>query len=344
MQVLPDLESGGVERGTLEVGAFLSGEGHRSLVVSSGGRMVPRLVREGTRHVRLPVGEKGPGVLRAFSPLRDLILEEKVDILHLRSRVPAWLALAVVRTLPPWKRPRVVTTFHGFYSSKHFSSVMVRGERVIAISRFIADLVRRTYHPPGARIRVIHRGYDAAVFDPARVSPARVESLKRQWGLPPDPGPVILLVGRITRWKGQARFLDALAGIRDLPWTAVLAGDPAENPDFAAYLKFKAARLGLADRVLFPGLCEDVPAAFLASDLAVSASTRPEAFGRVSVEAQAMGRPVAATSCAFPKLALKLRPGSRSFGAGTAYPPPARATIAFRLARTACGFSCWAAA
>ncbi|MBW1987945.1 MAG: glycosyltransferase family 4 protein [Deltaproteobacteria bacterium] len=296
IQMVPGLDSGGVERGTLEIGAYLASRGHRSIVVSSGGRLVPELVVGGSRHVRMPVEDHGPRALRAFSPLRDLVLTEKPDILHLRSRMPAWVAMAVLGSLPAPTRPRVVTTFHGLYSPHPGSAVMARGERVIAISRFIYRHVRERYRVPPERLVIIPRGYDPEKFDPAAVEHSRVEALQRKWGVDPEAGPVLIMCGRITPIKGWEVFLDALSLIREFPYTAVCVGDKRDNPDYAARLQARVEELGLSGRVVFPGHCPDMPAAFAAADIAVSASVHPEAFGRVAVEAQAMGLPVAATA------------------------------------------------
>ena len=297
VQMLPDLISGGVERGTLEMGRYLSEQGHRSIVVSAGGRMVSQLEREKSRHVAWKVGRKTPVCLQYLLPLRRLLLRERVDILHLRSRLPAWVGYLAWRSLPAGRRPRLVTTFHGFYSVNAYSAVMTKGERVIAISRAVAEHIARHYQVAANRIEVIYRGFDAETFAPEYVTASRVEALRNTWGLQETTGPLIMLPGRLTRLKGHDIFIDSLAAIRELPWAAVCVGDKQENPGLVAELLQRAVRRGIAGRIGFVGHCDDMPAALKLADVVVSAtSTHAEAFGRVAVEAQAMGKAVIASA------------------------------------------------
>lgn len=302
LQVLPELNSGGVERGTLELSAHLAAHGHRSLVVSGGGRLVAQLEAEGGRHIAMPIDRKSPASLLWIPALRRLLQREKVDILHLRSRMPAWIAYLAWKSLPASRRPRLVTTFHGFYSINRYSAIMAKGERVIAVSRAIADHIREHYPVAAKRIKVIHRGVDIKKFTPAAVGSQRLTDLRRQWRLPePEPGwqhhPVVMLPGRISRWKGHDVFLQSLAQIKDLPWLALCVGDTSENPGYGDQLLRLSKELDLDRRVKFVGHCADMPAALLLADLVVSpASTEAEAFGRVAVEAAAMGKPVIASA------------------------------------------------
>lgn len=296
IQLLPEMDTGGVEETTLEFSSWLAGHGHRSIVVSGGGRLVPRLEQAGVRHVSLPVGEKGPRLLASFAPLRRLIIESGADILHLRSRVPAWLGLAVVKSLPERLRPKVVTTFHGTYSVHYFSGIMARGERVTAESRFIFRHAADNYGIRPPKLRLIPAGYDERRFFPGAASKERLGALSAAWGLKGDSGPVILLPARITPWKGHRFFIAALSRMKHLPFTAVCVGDPAENQAYAEELYKMAKETGLSGRVIFPGRCADMPAAYSLCSVAVSTSLEPESFGRVAIEAQAVGRPVVATA------------------------------------------------
>ncbi|MBU0485943.1 MAG: glycosyltransferase family 4 protein [Proteobacteria bacterium] len=297
VQMLPDLHSGGVERGTLELGSYLSQRGHRSIVISNGGRLVPRLEQEGSSHLCWPVGKKSPATFKYLLPLRKFLLEQKVDILHLRSRVPAWLGYLAWLSIPPAKRPTLITTFHGFYSINKYSAIMTKGERVIAISRTIAQHIKENYHIQAEKIVTIHRGVDIDAFDPAKVSEERLTILQKQWRISGNPTPIIMLPGRISPWKGHDILIQALAELKDLAWTAVFIGDPAGNPRLTDNLKEMLQKYHLTRRVKFVGHCDDMPAAYLLADLVVSAaSTEPEAFGRVSVEAAAMGKPVIASA------------------------------------------------
>ncbi len=297
VQVLPELESGGVERGTLEMGRCLAGQGHTSLVISQGGQMVAELENRGSRHLRMNwIGEKSPRCLLHLPALRRLFVSRRVDIVHLRSRLPAWVALMAVKSLPPDRRPAVVTTFHGYYSVNAYSAVMTRGQKVIAISRGIADHLRKVYGVARSRIRIIHRGIDENLFSPAGISDNRL-ARARAWMGVDDTRPLILLPGRVTFVKGHDLLLKALAGLKDLQWRAVFLGHRDTASRYCRELESLRLRLGLSERVVFAPPFDDMPAAHAASTVVVSAtSARPEAFGRVVVEAQAMGKPVVASA------------------------------------------------
>jgi glycosyltransferase involved in cell wall biosynthesis len=296
VQMLPELITGGVERGTLETGAFFAKKGHRSIVVSNGGPMVKALEKNGTQHITLPVGEKNPGALFCIPRLRQLFVKQKVDILHLRSRMPAWVGLLAAKSIPAATRPRIVTTFHGFYSVNRYSAVMTKGERIIAVSKLIQDHICQQYGVCGNHVKVIHRGFDASCFDPLLVDKKKVSDLRAKWGIDEKKGPVLMLPARFTELKGHRLFLSALEKIKHLSWTAVLVGDMNEKSEYAARLQKEAVEKGLKDRVVFAGHCNDMAAAFTLCDVTISASIHPESFGRIGVESQAMGVPVAATA------------------------------------------------
>jgi glycosyltransferase involved in cell wall biosynthesis len=297
VQLLPDLNTGGVERGTLEIGNYLSVHGHRSFVVSGGGRMVSSLEKGGSRHVTRTIGVKSPAVLGHILPLWRFLKEEKVDILHARSRLPAWIGYLAWKSLPLSRRPRFVTTFHGFYSINKYSAVMTKGERVIAISRGVGSHIVSHYGVPREKIALIYRGFDETQFDPVSVDRLRLQSLRHRWRMDPAHGPVIMLPGRLSRWKGQDVFIKSLSKIKHLTWSALCVGDFDENAALKNTLEQLISREGLENRVRFVGHCGDMPAAMMLADVVVSASsTEPEAFGRIAVEAQAMGKPVIATA------------------------------------------------
>ena len=296
LQVLPRLETGGVERGTVDVAAAIVAAGGRAIVVSAGGRMEAELKRAGAEHVAMPVDRKTPGrILRNAGRLAALIRREKVDIVHARSRAPAWSArMAARRTGIPF-----VTTFHGVYGAcfplkKAWNRVMASGDRTIAISGYVADHVVRRYRTPPERVVPIHRGVDLELFDVRAVSEARIVQLAEAWQLP-DGVPVVMLPGRFARWKGHAVLIDALVLLQREGAVALLIGADAGRPGYRDELLKRVRRRGLEGAVRFVGHCNDMPAAYMLADVVVSASTRPEAFGRVAAEAQAMGRPVIAT-------------------------------------------------
>lgn len=298
VQILPGLDSGGVERGTLEMGAYLSNQGHQSIVISQGGQMVPQLEQEGSTHITYRhIGAKNPLCLPYIFLLRRFLLREKVDILHVRSRLPAWVAYLAWKNMPKDRRPRLVTTFHGFYSINKYSAIMTKGEKVIAISRTIADHMKARYDVPEDHMTLIYRGFDEKSFNPDTVSLDRIKTLKKNWEIEDSESPVIMLPARISRWKGHDIFIKSLSKIQHLRWSAVCVGDLNENSRYAAFLNKLIAQLKLGKRVKFVGYCKDMPAALMTADIIVSASsTEPEAFGRIAVEAQAMGRPVIASA------------------------------------------------
>ncbi|MFY7779715.1 MAG: glycosyltransferase family 4 protein [Tagaea sp.] len=295
MQVLPALVTGGVERGAADVAAALAAAGWRSIVVSEGGPMVREIERAGAIHVTLPVATKNPFAMRRnVARLVEVARTHGVDLIHARSRAPAWSARAAARRLGvPF-----VTTFHGTYNfgnpiKRWYNSVMAKGARVIAISEFIAKHVVANYAVPPALVRVIHRGVDVARFDPARVSAERVIKLANEWRLP-DGLPVVMLPGRLTRWKGQTLLIDAAAklGRRDI--VVLFVGSDQGRTGYRRELENLTRRRGLEGIVRIVDHCNDMAAAYMLADVVVSASTDPEAFGRVVAEAQAMGRPVVA--------------------------------------------------
>ncbi len=296
LQVLPALQGGGVERGTLEIAAAIETAGGRALVASAGGRMLGGLARTGAGHFTMSLASRDPWrIWRNAAALEELIVRERVDIVHARSRAPAWSAwLATQRTGVPF-----VTTYHGAYNEnlpfkRQYNAVMARGRLVIAISGFIAELIQQRHGVPPQRIRMIPRGVDPDIFDPERVNGDRVPRLARAWRVE-DGHPIILLPGRLTRWKGQTVLIQALARMRSTEAVVVLAGSDQGRHGYAAELGRLARRLNVEHRLRIVGNVDDMPAALKLSDVVVNASTDPEAFGRVVIEAQAMARPVIAT-------------------------------------------------
>lgn len=296
LQVLPRLETGGVERGTVEIAEVVARAGWTALVASEGGRMVPALERAGGQHVVLPLASRNPLTLwRNAGRLAGLVRAEGVRIVHARSRAPAWSALLAAKRTGA----RFVTTYHGVYNEdlpgkRRYNAVMARGELVIAASRYVAGLVEQRHGVDPARIRVIPRGVDPAVFDPAAVAAPRVAQLAEAWRLP-EGAPVVMLPGRLTRWKGQGLLIEAVARLARRDVCCVLVGSAQGRDRYAAALTAQAEAAGIAGRLRMVGGCDDMPAALMLADVVVSASTDPEGFGRVVIEAQAMGRPVIAT-------------------------------------------------
>lgn len=298
LQVLPALAGGGVERGTLEVAADLVRRGHRSLVMSAGGRMVEQLLAEGSAHFCWPIGRKSLLTLRLIPALRRFLIEQEVDVLHVRSRLPAWVCYLAWRGMDPARRPRLVTTVHGFYSVSFYSAVMTRGEAVIAVSDAIADYLRNNYAAwDQSALRVIPRGIDPSVYFPQhRPTP----DWQRDWSAKfPQFADrrLIVLAGRITRLKGHHDFIHLIAALRqthpDIHGVIVGEAD-VKHQTYLAELKAAVAAQGLADTITFTGHRSDLREIFSVSALALSLSTQAEAFGRTVLEALALGIPVIA--------------------------------------------------
>ena len=301
LQVLPSLITGGVERGTVEIAEAIAEADATAVVASAGGPLVRRIERAGGIHVTLPLATKSPfGIWRNAAALERLIRRRKVSLVHARSRAPAWSAwLACQRTGVPF-----VTTYHGTYGEggslkRRYNDVMARGRIVIAASQFIADLVAARHGIDPARIKVIPRGVDPAVFDPVAVAGTRIAKLAADWRLPDDVRTVVL-PGRLTSWKGQAVLLEAMARLGRPGVMCVLVGSHQGRQHYAEELERQAVRLGIGGQVRLAGPCDDMPAALCLSEVVVHASTRPEAFGRVVIEAQAMGCPVIASNLGGP--------------------------------------------
>ncbi|MGH7155361.1 MAG: glycosyltransferase family 4 protein, partial [Acetobacteraceae bacterium] len=285
----------------VEITEAIAANGWTAIVASAGGKLVPAVERAGGHHVTLPLATRSPiGMLRNAGRLTALIRHAGVDLVHARSRAPAWSAwLATHRT-----GVHFVTTYHGAYGEdlpfkRQYNAIMARGERVIAASRFVADLVAARHGVEADRIRIIPRGVDTAVFDPAAVGSERTRALETIWAVPPHV-PVILLPGRLTGWKGQSVLLDAIALLPRRDVICVMAGADQGRTGYRLSLSRQTERLGIADRVRLSGNCDDMPAALALAEVVVHASTKPEAFGRVVIEAQAMARPVIASDLGGP--------------------------------------------
>jgi glycosyltransferase involved in cell wall biosynthesis len=300
LQVIPALDTGGAERTAIDVAATLVQNGFNALVASNGGRLESELARAGGELIRMNVASKAPPTIFSNAlALHDLVRARAVRLIHARSRAPAWSALLAAR----WSRIPFVTTYHGFYNASNplkrfYNSVMVRGDAVIANSQWTADHIAREYRWRPARLAVIPRGVDLQTFDPAGISPRRVSDLRRAWNVRDDDF-VVLLPGRLTRWKGQGVLIDALAVLKNQHGLgnihAILAGDAQGRDAYESELRKSIADAGLSDQVLIAGHVSDMATAYSAADVVLSTSVEPEAFGRVAAEASAMGKPVIAS-------------------------------------------------
>jgi glycosyltransferase involved in cell wall biosynthesis len=293
VQLLPALESGGVERSTLEIADALVRAGHRSIVVSAGGRLVAPLVAAGSEHVELPVGRKSLGAFATMRTLRRRLADLKPDLVHARSRLPAWLAVGALRGLSP--RPRFVTTVHGLNSPGRYSGVMTKGERVICVSDTVRDYVLAQWPATDPRrLVVIPRGVDPAQFPPGAPPPGWRAAVDAAFPALAG-GRLLLLPGRGTRLKGHDAAIALLASLRAAGedvrlW--LLGADEAGRGHYLDELRVQAQRLGVADALAIAPPRADIRDAYAASDLVLQLSNKPEAFGRTVVEALSVGRPV----------------------------------------------------
>jgi glycosyltransferase involved in cell wall biosynthesis len=296
LQILPELNAGGVERGTVELARHLIQAGHEALVVSHGGQLVAKLAAAGARHFALPVHRKHLSSLFQVRPLRRLLEQERPDILHIRSRVPGWIAWLAWRRMNPQTRPHLVSTVHGFYSVNAYSAVMTKGERVIAVSDCVRDYILQNYPTtPPEHIRVIPRGIEPELYYPGfQPDAAWRQTWEREF--PHLTGKRLLtLPGRITRLKGHEDFLQLLTQLRQTHpdiHGVIVGGAHPRKQEYLNEIKNRATQLGLANHVTFTGHRSDLREIMALSDLVLSLSTQPEAFGRTTLEALALSRPM----------------------------------------------------
>ena len=303
LQVIPHLSAGGAERTTIEVAEALRAAGAKALVASVGGRLEGELARAGAELIRIDgLATKNP--IRIYgnaSVLSKIIAKHKVDLVHARSRAPAWSALWAARRM---KKP-FVTTYHGVYNARSapkrlYNSVMARGDLVIANSEFTAAHVRKEHKQAADRIVTIPRGVDIGKFSPEAITPARRAALQKAWRLPTEnAGAIILLPARMTGWKGHREAIAAAARLKsgkDQSWRMIFAGDDQGRDGYLEELAQLITQHRLDDRIAIVGHCDDMPAAFALSDIVIAPSNEPEAFGRVAAEAGAMGVPVIGSS------------------------------------------------
>jgi len=297
LQVLPALESGGVERGTLEVGKYLVEHGHRSIVMSAGGRLVEQLLREGSEHVAWDIGRKRLSTLRLVLRLRRFLVENRVDILHVRSRMPAWVCYMAWKGMEPENRPHFVTTVHGMYSVNPYSAIMTRGERVIAVSDTVRDYILREFpDTPPSHIQVIYRGVDGRSYPYGWKPEATwLQSFFSQF--PQAVGKLLVtLPGRITRLKGHEDFIELIARLKrqNLPAHGLIVGGASSSKQrYLDELLQRVRSMGLETDISFTGQRDDLKNILAISNLVLSLSTQPESFGRTTLEALRLGVPTA---------------------------------------------------
>jgi glycosyltransferase involved in cell wall biosynthesis len=301
LQVVPELETGGAEQSTIDVAQAVVRAGGTALVATRGGRMAARLEADGGRLAQMPVQTKNPLLMLGNAArLVALIRQEKVSIVHARSRAPAFSALWAAKTT----NTPFVATYHGVYKAQSglkrwYNAIMTRGDLVIANSDYTRDHVLAEHHVDPGKLVTIPRGVDLARFDPAFIAPNRMAALKAAWGIADDGRTRFLLAGRLTRIKGHLMIVEAarrLAAQGRRDFQVLFAGDDQGRTGYAAEVQAAIAAAGLDEVVKILGHCDDMPAAYLVTDIAILPTQVPESFGRAAVEPQAMGRPVIASN------------------------------------------------
>ena len=297
LQVLPELNQGGVELGTIEIASELQKRGIKNFVASAGGRMEGNLERLKVKHFTLPLKTKNIFKMWFNSlHLAKIIKENGITVVHARSRAPAWSAYWAAKKCGV----HYMTTFHGTYGlgprgiKKIYNQVMTFGERVIAISNHIKEHIIKNYGTDESKIRLIARCVNMENFDVENTSAERMIKFLEDNQIPADK-PLITLIGRLTNWKGQKLLINALNKIKDMDFHCLLIGDDQGRVKYSDELHDMIKQYGMEDRYTFIRNVTDVPAAMLVSDVVLSTSIEPEAFGRIAIEGQAMGRVVVAS-------------------------------------------------
>ena len=291
-QILPALNTGGVERGVIEISKSLNDNGFKSIVLSSGGHMVPQLRRTGTTHYELNVNTKNPFKWPKIRKQVKLILEkENVDLIHLCSRAPAWIVFPLGRMLDI----PVITSVHMRFRKtnflkKYYNSILTKGDSIIAISKHIEKTILESFPNPTIKnkITVVHRGVDLELFNANNIKPARVIAQSKNLNLK-DNIPVIMMAARPAMWKGYLELIRALSLVNDT-FQCVLIGAENGSQNFQKTLIDKIIKLKLETKVKLSKSSNDIQAALMLSDIVVMPSVTPEPFGRIILEAQALGK------------------------------------------------------
>lgn len=294
--MLPALNAGGVERGTLEISEALVKAGHPAFVASSGGKLTPTLERLGGTPLLVSSLKKHLLLPYSIQRLKALIKQHNITLVHARSRAPAWAAYYAAKACGiPY-----ITTFHGAYSiqnrlKKTYNTIMARGEKVIAPSRFIYDHLIENYALPPEKIELIHRGVDLTVFNPDLISPEAIQTQRQGWNVSPEER-VFLFPGRLTAIKGHENVLKTLKNHPKTAFKVVILGSWSGKKGYFERLNHLIQDLGLAANVLISPHTSSIATCYAAADAVLCPSTKPESFGRTIAEAGAMGKPVLTTN------------------------------------------------
>ncbi len=297
LQVVPALVSGGVERGTIEIAKYLKASNYNSIVISAGGPLVEILNKHDIVHIKLNVNSKNPFIIWRNSKLIGKIIQKyNVDLIHARSRAPAWSCYIAAKS----NNKKFITTFHGIYSisnflKKYYNSIMTEGLKIIAVSNFVKQHIIDNYNADESKIEVIHRGVDHNSFDPAKKDEVKLAKFKEKYNVPKKL-PIILLPSRMSSWKGHLILIEALHKIKHLDFYCIIVGDLSKHPNFTQRVGERIAQLKLQSKIQIFGNETDMLGLYCLADIVLSTSTQPEAFGRTIIEGQAMEKLVIATN------------------------------------------------
>ncbi|MEM7618322.1 MAG: glycosyltransferase family 4 protein [Pseudomonadota bacterium] len=297
LQIVPEMGPGGAPQGCLDVAIELKKVGSDSIVLSHGGSRVHELQRHKIEHIDMPVHSKNPLVIfKNIKRIRQLIEERNVDIVHVRSRAPAWSAYYACKQTEAY----FMTTCHAAYSitgklKRFYNSIMTKGERAIAISQFVANYLIENYNTDPSKIRIVYRGIDLTKFNPANIKSSQLIKITSEWRLP-DGANIVMMPGRLSRIKGHHLLVEAIEKLNRKDVYCILIGSDQGRTQYTQELTDLIAEKNLGDQIRIVGHCDDMPAAYMCANVVVCASIHPEGFGRVPVEAQAMGKPAIATN------------------------------------------------
>ncbi len=297
IQILPNLNSGGIEQVTVDLNKATVEAGGVSIVISNGGTRVPEILEDGGKHIELPVHSKNPLVMyRNIKLLRNIIKDTNADIISAASRAPAWSAQQATKDT----NAAYLTNSHATHNinnrlKKIYNSSIIQGELIIAVSHLLAKHLIERYNVAPEKIRTIHRGVDLARYDISAISKERTEKLRTQWNIPKD-SKVIFFPARVTQIKGHMFFIDTFKKLNMQNVVGIIAGHTKGNENYVARVEKHIKDNNLSAQISIVGVCDDMPAAYMLADVATSPTLVPEGFGLIPIEAMAMGCPFIGTN------------------------------------------------
>ena len=319
LQIIPSMEIGGAERTVLEITAFLKNTNYTSLVLTSGGKLIKDLEKLNIEVVQYPIDKKNPLlIIKNIIKLKKIFIEKNIDLIHVRSRAPAWSAIFAARSL---KIP-IVTTWHGHVSNsswfkKKYNSIMHKGNALIANSNYTAENINKIYKIDKDKIDIIPRGVNTENFKASNFSDEEKINIKKEWKVFDQNKIILLLPARLTRWKGHEVVIKAIGLLKNEEFfkniVCLFAGNQKGSERYIQNLKEIIASLSLDDKIKLIGQVENMPLAYQASNIILSPSIQPEPFGRIPIEAQASGKIIISSNAGAVKETIKSGQDSTGF-------------------------------